>query len=155
MRLIDQKGDNHGVMDTRAALDLAANAGLDLVEISSDGTTPVVKIMDLGRYKYEKQKKASETKKKQKVIETKEVKLRPNIDTHDYNTKMRSAHKFLDKGDKVKFTMRFRGREMAHQNLGLDVLKRIQADLAETIRVDAEPKLEGRQMMMVVSPKSK
>lgn len=151
--MIDQRGENHGLMDTRAALDLAGNVGLDLVEISSDGTTPVVKIMDLGRYKYEKQKKASEAKKKQKIVETKEVKLRPNIDTHDYDTKMRNAGKFLGNGDKVKFTMRFRGREMAHQNLGLDVLKRIQEDLGDTIRVDAEPKLEGRQMMMVVSPK--
>ena len=151
--MIDQRGENHGVMDTRAALDLASNVGLDLVEISSDGSTPVVKIMDLGRYKYEKQKKASEAKKKQKIVETKEVKLRPNIDTHDYETKMRNANKFLGNGDKVKFTMRFRGREMAHQNLGLDVLKRIQDDLGDLIRVDAEPKLEGRQMMMVVSPK--
>ncbi len=153
MRLIDQRGDNHGVMDTRAALDLATNVGLDLVEISSDGTTPVVKIMDLGRYKYEKQKKAAEAKKRQKIVETKEVKLRPNIDTHDYDTKMRSANKFLGNGDKVKFTMRFRGREMAHQNLGLDVLKRIQDDLGDAIRIDSEPKLDGRQMMMVVSPK--
>ena len=151
--MIDQRGENHGVMDTRAALDLASNVGLDLVEISSDGSTPVVKIMDLGRYKYEKQKKASEAKKKQKIVETKEVKLRPNIDTHDYETKMRNANKFLGNGDKVKFTMRFRGREMAHQNLGLDVLKRIQDDLGDLIRVDAEPRLEGRQMMMVVSPK--
>lgn len=142
-------------METRAALDLASNVGLDLVEISSDGTTPVVKIMDLGRFKYEKQKKASEAKKKQKIVETKEVKLRPNIDTHDYETKMRNANKFLGNGDKVKFTMRFRGREMAHQHLGLDVLKRIQDDLGDAIRVDAEPKLEGRQMMMVVSPKPK
>ena len=153
--MIDQRGDNHGVMETRAALDLASNVGLDLVEISSDGTTPVVKIMDLGRFKYEKQKKASEAKKKQKIVETKEVKLRPNIDTHDYETKMRNANKFLGNGDKVKFTMRFRGREMAHQHLGLDVLKRIQDDLGDAIRVDAEPKLEGRQMMMVVSPKPK
>ena len=140
-------------MDTRAALALASNVGLDLVEISSDGSMPVVKIMDLGRYKYEKQKKASEAKRKQKIVETKEVKLRPNIDTHDYETKMRNANKFLGNGDKVKFTMRFRGREMAHQNLGLNVLKRIQDDLGDSIRIDAEPKLEGRQMMMVVSPK--
>lgn len=140
-------------MDTRAALALASNVGLDLVEISSDGSMPVVKIMDLGRYKYEKQKKASEAKRKQKIVETKEVKLRPNIDTHDYETKMRNAARFLGNGDKVKFTMRFRGREMAHQNLGLNVLKRIQDDLGDSIRIDAEPKLEGRQMMMVVSPK--
>ena len=151
--MIDQRGENHGMMETRSALNLAGNVGLDLVEISSDGTTPVVKIMDLGRYKYEKQKKASEARKKQKIVDTKEVKLRPNINTHDYDTKMRNANKFLGNGDKVKFTMRFRGREMAHQNLGLEILKRIQEDLGSTIRIDAEPRLEGRQMMMVVSPK--
>ena len=151
--MIDQRGENHGMMETRSALNLAGNVGLDLVEISSDGTTPVVKIMDLGRYKYEKQKKASEARKKQKIVDTKEVKLRPNINTHDYDTKMRNANKFLGNGDKVKFTMRFRGREMAHQNLGLEILKRIQEDLGGTIRIDAEPRLEGRQMMMVVSPK--
>lgn len=141
-------------MDTRAAIDLAQNAGLDLVEISGgEKGIPICKIADRGRMMYEKQKKASEAKKKQKIVETKEVKLRPNIDTHDYDTKMRNAGKFLANGDKVKFTMRFRGREMAHQNLGLAVLERVKADFAETIRVDAEPKLEGRQMMMVVSPK--
>ena len=141
-------------MDTRAAIDLAQNAGLDLVEISGgEKGIPICKIADRGRMMYEKQKKASEAKKKQKIVETKEVKLRPNIDTHDYDTKMRNASKFLANGDKVKFTMRFRGREMAHQNLGLAVLERVKADFSETIRVDAEPKLEGRQMMMVVSPK--
>ena len=141
-------------MDTRAALDLAQNVGLDLVEISAgEGGIPICKIADRGRMMYEKQKKASEAKKRQKIVETKEVKLRPNIDTHDYETKMRNANKFLDNGDKVKFTMRFRGREMAHQHLGLDVLNRIQDDLGDAVRVDAEPKLEGRQMMMVVSPK--
>ena len=143
-------------MDTRAALDLAQNVGLDLVEISAgEGGIPICKIADRGRMMYEKQKKASEAKKRQKIVETKEVKMRPNIDTHDYETKMRNANKFLDNGDKVKFTMRFRGREMAHQHLGLDVLKRIQDDLGELVRIDAEPKLEGRQMMMVVSPKPK
>ena len=152
--MIDQSGDNQGVMDTPAALDLAQNAGLDLVEISAgEKGIPICKIADRGRMMYEKQKKASEAKKKQKIVDTKEVKLRPNIDTHDYDTKMRNANKFLSNGDKVKFTMRFRGREMAHQNLGLAVLERIREDLADTIRVDAEPKLEGRQMMMVVSPK--
>lgn len=143
-------------MDTRAAMDLAGNVGLDLVEISAgEGGIPICKIADRGRMMYEKQKKASEAKKKQKIVETKEVKLRPNIDTHDYDTKMRNATKFLDNGDKVKFTMRFRGREMAHQELGLKVLERIKEDFVESIRVDAEPKLEGRQMMMVVSPKPK
>lgn len=131
---------------------MAADAGLDLVEISPNVVPPVCKILDYGKYKYELQKRKNEAKKKQKTIETKEVKFRPNIEQHDYDVKMRQVVKFLGEGDKVKITLRFRGREMAHQKLGMEVLNRIKTQLQDEIRVDQEPSLEGRQMMMVLSP---
>lgn len=132
---------------------MAAEAGLDLVEISPNAKPPVCKIMDYGRYKYQAQKKAAEARKKQKVVEVKEVKMRPNIDTHDYEVKMRSANRFLDEGDKVKFTLRFRGRKMAHQNLGMELLQKVKGELAERTKVESEPRLEGRQMVMIVAPR--
>lgn len=127
--------------------------GLDLVEISPNASPPVCKVLDYGRYKYQAQKKANEARKKQKVIDVKEVKMRPNIDTHDYDVKMRSAAKFLEGGDKVKFTMRFRGREMAHQELGMNLLKQVKEQTAEMAKVELEPKMEGRQMIMIVAPR--
>ena len=135
-------------------MDLAYEAELDLVEISPNATPPVCKIMDYGKYKYEQQKRESEARKKQKVIEVKEVKFRPNTDTHDYDVKMRNVMRFLESGDKVKVTLRFRGREMAHQDLGRDVLERIAADTVELGKVESMPKMEGRQMIMVIAPKA-
>ena len=132
-------------------MDMARDVGLDLVEISPNATPPVCKIMDFGKFKYESQKKAAEAKKKQKIIEIKEVKFRPNIDTHDYDVKMRSVHKFLGEGDKVKITLRFRGREMAHQEIGRELLERIAGDVTEIGKVESIPKLEGRQMTMVIA----
>jgi translation initiation factor IF-3 len=131
---------------------MAEEVGLDLVEISPGANPPVCKIMDFGKFKYEQQKKAVEAKKKQKIIEIKEVKFRPNIDTHDYDVKMRSVTKFLGEGDKVKVTLRFRGREMAHLELGRELLQRIAGDIEEIAKIEAMPKMEGRQMIMVVSP---
>ncbi len=132
---------------------LAEEAGLDLVEISPNAVPPVCKIMDFGRFKYEQQKREAEARKKQKVIEIKEIKFRPGTDTHDYDVKMRSVMKFLDEGDKVKITLRFRGREMAHQQLGLDLLNRVADDVAEVGKVENMPKLEGRQMIMMIGPR--
>jgi translation initiation factor IF-3 len=132
---------------------MAADAGLDLVEIAGNSAPPVCKILDLGKYKYQAQKKAAEARKKQKTIDVKEIKMRPNIDTHDYDVKMRNMRRFFDQGDKVKVTLRFRGREMAHQNLGVDLLKRVKAETVEIAKVESEPKLEGRQMVMVLAPK--
>ncbi|MEL6476272.1 MAG: translation initiation factor IF-3 [Pseudomonadota bacterium] len=152
LRLIDENGDNVGVVSPERAMDMAAEAGLDLVEISPNAKPPVCKIMDFGKFKYEQQKKANEAKKKQKIIEIKEVKFRPNIDTHDYDVKMRSVHKFLGEGDKVKVTLRFRGREMAHQEIGRELLQRIAGDVEDLGKIEAMPKLEGRQMTMVVAP---
>jgi len=134
-------------------LELAQEAGLDLVEISPNATPPVCKIMDLGKFKYEQQKREAEARKKQKIIEIKEIKFRPGTDTHDYDVKMRSVMKFLAEGDKVKITLRFRGREMAHQQLGLELLNRVAADIGEAGKVESMPKLEGRQMIMMISPK--
>ncbi len=153
VRLIDETGENRGVVETRDALRRAEDLGLDLVEISPNAEPPVAKIMDYGRFKYQEQKKKAEARKKQKVVTVKEIKMRPGIDQHDYDTKMRNVEKFLAEGDKVKFTIRFRGREMAHQDLGLDVLKRVQDQLGEAVKVEARPKVEGRQMTMVVAPK--
>jgi len=133
-------------------MEMAEQVGLDVVEISPGATPPVCKIMDLGKYKYEQQKKAAEARKKQKIIEIKEVKFRPNIDTHDYDVKMRSVTKFLGEGDKVKVTLRFRGREMAHQELGRELLEKIAGDIEEIGKVESMPKMEGRQMIMVVAP---
>jgi translation initiation factor IF-3 len=153
VRLIDESGDNVGVVSVREAMDMAEEAGLDLVEISPHASPPVAKILDYGKYKYEAQKKANEARKKQKTIDVKEIKMRPNIDDHDYQVKMRSIQRFIDEGDKVKVTMRFRGREMVHQDLGLAVLNRVRDELEEVAKVEAHPKVEGRQMIMVIAPR--
>ncbi|HVH78268.1 MAG TPA: translation initiation factor IF-3 [Stellaceae bacterium] len=153
LRLIDERGEMVGIVTRNEALDLAADAGLDLVEIAPNADPPVCKILDFGKFKYEEQKKKNEAKKKQKVIEVKEVKFRPSIDDHDYDVKMRSMQKFIGEGDKVKVTMRFRGRELAHQELGMDVLMRVRDDLDAIAKVEQFPRMEGRQMTMVVSPK--
>ena len=142
-----------GVMKTADAIAEADAQGLDLVEVSPNTDPPVCKILDYGQFKYEAQKKKNEAKKKQKIIEVKEIKLRPNIDEHDYQVKMRNVQKFLDEGDKVKVTMRFRGREMAHQELGVNVLNRVRDDTEDVAKIEAFPKLEGRQMIMVIAPK--
>jgi len=152
IRLIDENGENVGVVRPEQGLSMAEEAGLDLVEISPNASPPVCKIMDFGKFKYESQKKAAEAKKKQRVIEIKEVKFRPNIDQHDYDVKMRSVHKFLEEGDKVKVTLRFRGREMAHQELGRELLQRVADDVGEDGKIESMPKLEGRQMIMVIAP---
>jgi translation initiation factor IF-3 len=153
VRLIDDAGEMIGVMSAREALIRAYDLGLDLVEISPNAVPPVCKILDYGKYKYEQQKKANEARKKQKVVEIKEIKVRPNIDDHDYDVKMKQMKNFIGEGDKVKVTLRFRGREMAHQELGVKVLERIRNDLIELVRVEQMPKLENRQMVMVVAPK--
>jgi translation initiation factor IF-3 len=153
LRLVDEQGEMVGIVSRNEALDMAADAGLDLVEIAPNADPPVCKILDFGKYKYEEQKKKNEAKKKQKVIEVKEVKFRPSIDDHDYDVKMRSMQKFIGEGDKVKVTMRFRGRELAHQELGMDVLMRVKGDLDAVAKVEQFPRMEGRQMTMVVSPK--
>ena len=140
-------------MPTREALRLAEEAGLDLVEISPNATPPVAKILDLGKLKYESQKKAAAARKKQKIIEIKELKMRPNIDDHDYDTKMKAARRFFEEGDKVKITLRFRGREMAHMDLGMKLLEKVRGDVEGIAKVEAEPKLEGRQMMMILAPR--
>ena len=153
VRLIDDAGEMIGVMSAREALIRAYDLGLDLVEISPNAVPPVCKILDYGKYKYEQQKKANEARKKQKVVEIKEIKVRPNIDDHDYDVKMKQMKNFIGEGDKVKVTLRFRGREMAHQELGVKVLERIRNDLIELVKVEQMPKLENRQMVMVVAPK--
>ena len=142
-----------GVVSKEEGLEIAFDAGLDLVEISPNADPPVCKVLDYGKYKYEAQKKANEARKKQKIIEVKEIKMRPNIDQHDYDVKMRAMNKFLGEGDKVKVTLRFRGREMAHQDLGLRVLERVRDDLDEVSKVEQFPKMEGRLLTMVVAPK--
>ncbi len=153
IQLIDAEGQNHGVTDTEEALRIAEEAGLDLVVIVPNATPPVCKIVDLGKLKYEQQKKAAAARKKQKTVEIKEIKMRPNIDTHDYEVKMKAMRRFFDEGDKVKVTLRFRGREMAHQYLGMELLQKVKLDTEEIAKVEAEPKLEGRQMMMVLAPR--
>ncbi len=153
IRLIGPEGENVGVVSPSVGLQMAEEAGLDLVEISPNATPPVCKVMDLGKFKYEQQKREAEARKKQKIIDIKEVKFRPGTDTHDYDVKMRNVMKFLEAGDKVKVTLRFRGREMAHQDLGLDLLNRVKDDVGETGKVEAMPKLEGRQMVMMISPR--
>ena len=155
IRLIGPDGQNVGVVKPERALELAEQVGLDLVEISPNAKPPVCKIMDFGKYKYEQQKRESEAKKKQKTIEVKEVKFRPNTDDHDYDVKMKNVAKFLEKGDKVKVTLRFRGREMAHQNLGRELLERVAEDVKELGKVENMPKMEGRQMVMMIGPISK
>jgi translation initiation factor IF-3 len=153
VRLIDQDGEMQGVMTAREAMQRAFAAGLDLVEISPNADPPVCKILDFGKFKYEQQKKKNEAKKKQKVIEIKEIKVRPNIDENDYQVKMRAMKSFIEEGDKVKVTLRFRGREMAHQDIGVRVLERIRAEMDATSKVEQMPRMENRQMVMVLSPR--
>ena len=152
LRLIDAEGENVGLVTPQRAMVMAEEAGLDLVEISPNANPPVCKIMDFGKFKYETQKKEAEARKKQKIIEIKEVKFRPNTDTHDYEVKMRNVYKFIENGDKVKITMRFRGREMAHQELGRELLLRVADDTKEMGKVENMPKMEGRQMIMLIGP---
>ena len=153
VRVIDGEGENLGVMYTREAMEQAAEVGLDLVEVSPNADPPVAKFLDVGKFKYETQKKANLARKSQKTQEIKEIKMRPNIDDHDYETKMKKVFEFIDEGDKVKVTLRFRGREMAHGQLGMQVLQRVQVDTGEIAKVEQHPRLEGRQMLMVLAPK--
>ena len=153
VQLIDASGHNHGSTPIQAALDMAQGVGLDLVEIAPNSSPPVCKILDYGKYKYQAQKKAAEARKKQKVVEIKEIKLRPMIDDHDYQVKMRSMKRFFEDGDKVKITLRFRGREMAHQELGFKLLDRVKSDTGPLAKVESEPRFEGRQMIMVLAPR--
>jgi translation initiation factor IF-3 len=153
VRLIDELGEMQGVMTAREAMQRAFSVGLDLVEISPNADPPVCKILDFGKFKYEQQKKKNEAKKKQKVIEIKEIKVRPNIDENDYQVKMRAMKSFIEEGDKVKVTLRFRGREMAHQDIGVRVLERIRSEMDTTSKVEQMPRMENRQMVMVLSPR--
>ncbi len=153
VQLIDEAGENHGNINKRDALAKAQEAGLDLVEIAVNGEVPVCKIMDFGKYKFQAQKKAAEARKRQKVVEVKEIKLRPNIDDHDYEVKMRSIKRFFEEGDKVKVTLRFKGREMAHQELGMQLLMKVKEETGPIAKVELEPRLEGRQMIMVLVPR--
>jgi translation initiation factor IF-3 len=153
VRLVDEKGEMVGVVTLAKGLEMATQAGLDLVEVAPNAEPPVCKILDYGKFKYEEQKKAAEARKKQKVIEVKEIKMRPGIDVHDYDVKLRSARRFLDEGDKVKVTIRFRGREMAHQELGMKVLDRVRTDLQLLAKIEQSPQIEGRMMTMVVAPR--
>ena len=153
VRVIDDDGENLGVLYTREAIAQAAEVGLDLVEVSPNADPPVCKFLDIGKFKYEAQKKANLARKSQKTQEIKEIKMRPNIDDHDYMVKMKKVAEFIEEGDKVKITLRFRGRELAHQQLGMQLLQRVQADTAETAKIEAHPRMEGRQMLMVLSSK--
>ncbi len=151
--VINEESENLGAMSVQEAIAMAEEVGLDLVEVSPNMKPPVCKILDYGKFKYQAQKKANETRKKQKTVDVKEIKMRPNIDTHDYDVKMRNILRFFEEGDKVKVTLRFRGREMAHQELGLRLLQKVKAETEEIAKVEAEPKLEGRQMIMVLAPR--
>ncbi len=153
IRLVGADGEMIGVVTLREGLTLAEESGLDLVEVSPNAEPPVCKILDFGKFKYESQKKKNEARKKQKVIEVKEVKLRPSIDDNDYNVKMRNMRKFLEEGDKVKVTLRFRGRELAHQDIGVRVLERVRTELEDLGKVEQMPRMEGRQMVMVIAPR--
>jgi translation initiation factor IF-3 len=153
VHLIDKDGGNHGTVSIAEALQAAQEAGLDLVEISPNATPPIVKVLDYGKYKYQEQKKAAEARKKQKVVEVKELKYRPMIDDHDYEVKMRAMQRFFEEGDKVKITLRFRGREMAHQELGTRLLNRVKEDTTKIAKVEMEPRFEGRQMIMILAPR--
>jgi translation initiation factor IF-3 len=153
VRVIDENGENLGVMYTREAIEQAAEVGLDLVEVSPNADPPVCKFLDVGKFRYEAQKKANIARKTQKTQEIKEIKMRPNIDDHDYDVKMRNVNRFIGDGDKVKVTLRFRGRELSHQQLGMNLLRRVQEDVAEIAKVEAYPRMEGRQMLMVLAPK--
>ena len=151
--MIDESGDNHGVVPVSDALSMARDAGLDLLELSPNADPPVCKILDYGKYKYEEQKRMNEARNKHKTLEVKEIKFRPNLDDHDYGVKMRSMVKFLEEGDKVKVTLRFRGRELRHQELGTAVLERVKTDTIELAKVEQFPSMEGRQMVMVLAPR--
>ena len=153
VRVILEDGEQLGVMTTKDAIELAQSRGVDLVEIAPNNDPPVCKIIDYGKFKYQEQKKKNEAKKKQKVMETKEVKIRPGTGDHDYDVKLRNARKFISEGNRVKFSLRFKGREMEHSNLGIAMLLRLKQDLIEVIRVEMEPKIEGRQAFLVVAPK--
>jgi translation initiation factor IF-3 len=153
VRLIDETGENVGVVATIDARTRAEGVGMDLVEISPDAVPPVCKILDYGKFKFQEQKKAAEARKRQKVVEVKEIKMRPGIDDHDYDVKLRSIKRFFEDGDKVKVTLRFRGREMAHTQIGMDVLRRVRADVETISKCEMEPRFEGRQMIMILSPK--
>jgi translation initiation factor IF-3 len=153
VQLIDAEGENKGAVKTRDAIAQAQEQGLDLVIISPNSVPPVAKILDLGRFKFAAQKKAAEARKRQKVIEVKEIQLRPNIDTHDYETKMKAVQRFLEEGDRVKVTMRFRGREMAHQELGMELLLKVRDQMEPKAKVESSPRSEGRQMVMVLAPR--
>ena len=151
--LIDQNGEKQGVMPTTSAMEAAEEAGLDLVEIVPNAEPPVCKIMDYGKFRFQEQKKKAEARKRQKVVELKEIKLRPNIDTHDYEVKTKAMHRFFGEGDKVKVTLRFRGREMAHPELGMKLLQKVQEDFDEIAKVEYSPRMEGRQMIMILAPR--
>ncbi|HRO32530.1 MAG TPA: translation initiation factor IF-3 [Brevundimonas sp.] len=151
--LIDQNGEKQGVMPLSAALEAAEEVGLDLVQIVASADTPVCKILDYGKFRFQEQKKKAEQRKRQKVVELKEIKLRPNIDTHDYEVKAKAMHRFFEEGDKVKVTLRFRGREMAHPELGMKLLNKVQADFDEVAKVEYAPRMEGRQMIMILAPR--
>ncbi|MBE7217003.1 MAG: translation initiation factor IF-3 [Caulobacteraceae bacterium] len=151
--LIDQNGEKQGVMPTVSAMEAAQEAGLDLVEIVPTADPPVCKILDYGKFKFQEQKRKNEARKKQKVVEVKEIKLRPQIDTHDYDVKVRAMHGFFEEGDKVKVTLRFRGRELAHPELGMKLLQRVKADFDEVAKVEYEPRMEGKQMIMILAPR--
>lgn len=153
VQLIDSEGKNLGALPLPEALAMAEEAGLDLVEIAPNSVPPVCKILDYGRFRFAEQKKAAEARKKQKIVEVKEIKLRPGIDDHDYEVKMKSVRRFFEEGDKVKVTLRFRGRELSHQQLGMNLLRRVQEDTTEIAKIEAYPRMEGRQMLMVISPK--
>jgi len=153
VQLIDENGQNKGVVAFFDALKLAEEAGLDLVEIAPNSTPPVCKLLDYGKFRFLEQKKAAEARRRQKTVEVKEIKLRPGIDTHDYDVKMKAVRRFFDEGDKVKVTLRFRGREMAHQDLGYKLLEKVKGDTAEIAKVESEPQLEGRQMTMILAPR--
>ena len=151
--LIDQFGEKQGVMPTSAALEAAEEAGLDLVEVSPTADPPVCKILDYGKFKFQEQKKKAEARKRQKVVEVKEIKLRPNIDTHDYEVKTRAMHRFFEEGDKVKVTLRFRGRELAHPELGMKLLQQVKTEFDPVAKVEYEPRMEGKQMIMILAPR--
>ena len=152
VQVIDSTGENLGIINTNKAISMAKEEGLDLIEIAPNAKPPVCKIIDIGKYKYDAQKKANKAKKKQKKIELKEIKLRPVTETHDYNFKLKNAQKFLSKGDKVKFTIRFKGRELQHSNLGYNLMNKIQEDIKLVGKVEMNPKFDGKQMIMVIQP---
>jgi len=153
VQLIDSEGKNHGVVPLLDAISLAETASLDLVEIAPNSEPPVCKILDYGRFRFLEQKKAAEARKKQKIVEVKEIKLRPGIDEHDYDVKMKAVQRFFEEGDKVKVTLRFRGREIAHQDIGYRLMTRVKAETATIAKVELEPSMEGRQMIMVLAPR--